>query len=162
MHVAVLAVLAAAAACGGSGDVTGPSGNTSGHGTVTATIDGVAYSGTVSSATLSGTTGLIITSNSADETRYVHIYLQPAAVGTFTPASGTAQSVQVNVVTNSNGTVTGRWLAPLDASAGWLSIESLGTSGVSGSFAFTLVPSTTAGTPNVNKAVTNGRFKATF
>jgi hypothetical protein len=74
-------------ACGG-GNPSGPSGGSgSDRGTVTATIDGVAYTGTVNLVTnINGV--LNIASNSSDRTRAI-AFAGPAAVGTSTVSAST-------------------------------------------------------------------------
>lgn len=159
-RLALIAALAATTACGGSNSTTSPSGGgqASGKGTITATIDGVAYTGTISSATIQSSGLLNIASNSADLTRSINFAVQPAAVGTF---SGASSAIQLNVITMSNNTVTGSWLTSLNFGSGSLTISSLSSTGVSGTFAFTAVPATPT-TPAANKVVTNGTFTATF
>lgn len=159
-RLSILAALVVTTACGGSNSTTSPSGGgqASGKGTVTATIDGVPYQGTVTSATLQSSGLLNIASNSSDLTRFVTFAVQPAAVGTF---SGASSAVQLNVITMNNNTVVGSWLTSLNFGSGSLTITSLSSTGVSGTFAFTAVP-VTASTPSGNKVVTNGTFTATF
>lgn len=159
-RLTILAAIVATTACGGSSSTTSPSGGgqASGKGTLTATIDGVAYTGTINSATLQSSGLLNIASNSSDLTRSVNFAVQPAAVGTF---SGASSAIQLNVITTSGGAVTGSWLTSLNFGSGSLTITSLSSTGVSGTFAFTAVPAT-ASTPSGNKVVTNGAFTATF
>jgi hypothetical protein len=147
------------AACGGDDkNSTGPgSGGSSSHGTLTASIDGVAYTGIVNTATLVNNT-INVASNSADLTRSVSFALSNAAVGTINVATS---PVQMSVITTNGTTTTGSWIASFGIGSGTLTIASLSSSGASGTFSFTAPPAT-ATTPAGNKVVTNGAFNVTF
>jgi hypothetical protein len=159
--VALAALLLVTMACG-SDSPAGPSsgsGSGSGKGTVTANIDGVAYTGSVNAAT--NTNGVLnVASNSADLTRAI-AFAAPAAVGTATVFLGSAVSFTAQ---NTNGSaVTGAWGAGGQFGSGTLTITSLTSTSASGTFSFTgvVTPGSPTGTTGT-KAVTNGAFTANF
>ncbi|HKT79912.1 MAG TPA: DUF6252 family protein [Vicinamibacterales bacterium] len=159
----VAAILIASISCGGGddggpADPSGGSGSGSGSkGTVTALIEGVSYSGAVNSAKITNGT-LNIASNSSDLTRAIAFALKNAAVGTYsTPNSEVSFTVQVT----NGATVTGAWGAGGQLGSGTLTISSISSSSVSGTFNFVgIVPAGSPGTGT--KTVTNGSFSATF
>ena len=152
-------------ACGG-GNPAGPDGSsasgsgTSNFGTLTAVIDGVAYTGVINSAT--NTNGVLrIASNSADWTRSV-AFAAPAAVGTVSVFLGSA--ISFGVMTTTGSTVIGSWAAAGQSGSGALTITSLTSSGASGTFSFSAppAPAGSGGQATGTKVVTNGSFTARF
>ena len=152
-------------ACGGA-NPAGPSesgsggSGTSNFGTLTATIDGVAYTGVINTATNSNGT-LRISSNSADLTRSVN-FAAPASVGTVTVSLSSA--ITMNVITTTGTTVIGSWGAAGQFGSGTLTIASLTGSGASGTFSFSAppAPAGSGGQATGTKVVTNGSFTARF
>lgn len=145
---------------GGSGSGSGGSG-TSNFGTVTATIDGVAYTGVIITASSSDGT-LRIASNSADLTRSINFSVRPATVGTTTVFLGSALSM--NVITTTGSTVIGSWAAGGGSGSGTITVASLTSTGASGTFSFSAppAPSGSGGQATGTKVVTNGSFTARF
>ena len=144
---------------GGSGSGSGGSG-TSNFGTLTATIDGVAYTGVINTATNANGT-LRISSNSADLTRSVN-FAARTGVGTIT-VSPTSE-ITFNVITTTGTTVIGSWGAAGQSGSGTLTVTSLTSSGATGTFSFTAppAPAPSAGQATGTKVVTNGSFTARF
>jgi hypothetical protein len=156
-------------ACGGgnSGAPSGSgssgssgSGSSSNRGTVNATIDGVAYNGIVNAASLTNG-NLNVASNSADLRVSIAFALSNAAVGTTTVSIQSALSMAV--VTTTGTTTIGNWNAGGTFGSGSLTISSLTSSRVSGSFSFNAVavPGASGGATGT-KVVTNGTFTANF
>ena len=142
----------------GSGSGSGGSGGSGGtRGTVTATVDGVAYTGAVNAASVNPSGNLNVASNNAALTLSVN-FAARAAVGT-TNINSTSTTV-MNVITTNGTTVTGSWAASALGGSGSLTIATLTSSSVSGTFSFTALPAS-AGTVGT-KTVTNGSFNATF
>lgn len=160
------ALLALTVGCGGGNPAQpsgggGGGGSTPNFGTLTAVIDGVAYTGIINSARITnGTLG--IASNSADLTRAISFAGKEAAVGTTTVSAATALSM--NVITTTGTTVTGSWAAAGQFGSGTLTISSLSATGASGTFNFSAPPApggSGAGATGT-KVVTNGAFTARF
>jgi hypothetical protein len=163
----VCAVVAATATCGGgnspaapsAGAGSGGSGGASGpnFGTLTATIDGVAYTGTINLAT--NVNGVLnIASNSADRLLSVNLATS-AAAGSQTISIANATVMQV-IATNGTA-VSGTWFASAVGGSGTLTITSINTTGASGTFSFNAVAGPTGGGAGT-KVVTNGSFSARF
>lgn len=158
MRIALGVVLALTVACGG-GNPPAPSG-VSNLGTVTATIDGVSYTGAVNTAS-SGNGTLRVSSNSADLTRSIN-FAGPAAVGTTTVSL--ASALTMNVLTTTGTTVIGSWGAAGNLGSGTLTVTSLTSTGASGTFSFSAPPAPggSGGQATGTKVVTNGSFTAQF
>lgn len=160
-------VLMLSIACGsspssptGSIGSSGGGGSTSGKGTLTATVDGVAYTGVINAATLTNG-NLNITSNNSALTLSVNFATSGAAVGTT--SINAASPMQMQVITTNGSTVTGVWFASAVGGSGTLTISSLSATGVSGTFSFVAVASPTSPLPVAGtKTVTGGTFSATF
>ena len=142
---------------GGSGQGGGSGGPN--RGTVTAVIDGVAYTGVVSTAT--NINGVInVTSNNAARTVSIN-FAGPAVVGTVSVNPQSALSL--NVITTTGTTVTGSWLAGGLFGSGTLNINTLTSAGASGGFAFAAVPPPAGGMGATGtKLVSSGAFNVTF
>jgi hypothetical protein len=162
----LIGLLVVSVACGG-GNSGAPSGSGSGSGsgsnlgTVNATVDGVAYNGIVNAASVVNGT-LNIASNSADRTVAVSFALKSVAVGT-TPVSPNSE-LSMNVLTTTGTTTIGSWAAAGTFGSGSLTISTLSSTRVTGSFFFNAVPVPGAGggAATGTKAVTNGTFTANF
>ena len=166
-------ILILSAACGGStsspsgssGQIGssgsgGSGGSASGKGTLTALVDGVAYTGVINAATLTNG-NLNIASNNTALTMSVNVATSGAAVGTTNINASSPLVMQAMTTNGSN--VTGVWIASQLGGSGTLTISALSSSGASGTFSFVGVPSSTSGIPTVgNKTVTSGVFTATF
>ena len=160
---AVGLLLALTIACGGGNPASPSSGGGSGSpnfGTLTAVIDGVAYTGVINSASSTNDT-LRIASNSSDLTRSITFAGRPAAVGTTTVAMG---ALAMNVITTTGTTVIGSWAAAGASGSGTLTVASLTSSGASGTFSFSAppAPAGSGGAATGTKVVTNGSFTARF
>jgi hypothetical protein len=179
LRIFVWILAALTLACGGGGSPTGPSGSggsgsgsgsgpggtggtggsggTPNRGTVTAFIDGVAYTGIVNSANFNQSGNVNLASNNSALTLSIN-FAARGAVGTTTinPTSTTV----LNVITTTGTTVIGSWSASGLGGSGTLTIATLTSSGMSGTFSFTAVPAS-AGTTGT-KTVTDGTFTATF
>ena len=157
------ALLALTMACGG-GNPTEPSGasgsGTPNFGTLTAIIDGVAYTGVINTAT--NTNGVLrISSNSTDLTRSVNVAAR-TGMGTITVSP--ASEITFNVITTTGTTVIGSWGAAGQSGSGTLTVTSLTSSGATGTFSFNAppAPAPSAGQATGTKVVTNGSFTARF
>lgn len=168
-RAAVGGLLALAMACGGGGNPASPSGGGgsgsggggAGRGTITAVVDGVAYTGIVNAATNINDT-INIASNTADLTRSISFAVRPAAVGTASTSAGSA--LTFGFITTNGSTVTGAWGAAFNMGSGTLTITSLTSTSVSGSFSFTAIPAPGASGAGATgtRTVTNGSFTAQF
>jgi hypothetical protein len=171
---AVAGLLVLTIACGGgnpaspsggsgssSGGGSGSGGGTSGKGTLTAVVDGVAYTGIVNAATNVNDT-INIASNTTDLTRSISFAVRPAAVGTTSTSLGGA--LTFGFIASNGTTVTGAWGAAGNLGSGTLTITTLTSTSVSGSFSFTAVPAPGASAQGATgtKTVTSGSFTAQF
>ena len=148
------------ASSGGIGSSGGSGGSSSSKGTLTALVDGVAYTGVINASTLTNGS-LNIASNNAALTLSVNFATSGAAVGTT--SINAASPLVMQVMTTNGSNVTGVWIASVIGGSGTLTISALSSSGVSGTFSFVGIPSTTSGIVTVgNKTVTSGVFTATF
>ncbi len=165
-----MALLMATVACGGDNPAgasgnpsngSGGSGSGSNRGTVTAVVDGVAYTGSANAASLTNGT-LNVASNNAALTVSVNFARTAAAVGTSTV--GLASPLTLNVITTTGSAVNGSWTAAAGSGSGTLTIATLTATGASGTFTFTAVPVPGVGGAGAtgNKVVTNGAFNVTF
>ena len=165
----VFALMVQTIACGGD-NPGGPSGSGSGsggssgsmnRGTVTAIIDGVSYTGVVNAASVIGAGNVNIASNNAALTLAIS-FAARAAVGT-TVINSTSTTV-LNVITTNGTTPTGSWAASALGGSGSLTIATLTSSSVSGTFNFVAVPAPPPSGLGATgtKTVTNGSFTATL
>ena len=140
---------------------TSGTGGTASKGTLTAIVDGVSYTGIINAASLTNG-NLNIASNNTALTLSVNLATSNAAVGTTNISASSPTTMQVMTTNGSN--VTGVWFASAIGGSGTLTITSLSSSGVAGTFSFVGTPLATSGvvTPTVNKTVTSGVFSATF
>jgi hypothetical protein len=123
---------------------------------LTAIVDGVAYAGTVSTATnLNGV--LNVASSNTALTLSVN-FATNAAVSTVTISFGVPTSM--NVIATNGSTVTGSWGAGGVLGSGTLTIATLTAAGASGTFRFDAVPMVAGSTGT--RVVTNGAFSVTF
>jgi hypothetical protein len=159
----VIYLCLAVAACGGGdgnpaqpgGSGSGSGGSLSTKGTLTCLVDGVSYTGGINSATY--TNGVLnIASNSASLTLAVG-FAARGGVGTIQVSSG---NVSVSVITTNGSTVTGSWLGTNIGGTGSVTINTLTSTGASGTFSFT-APAAGSGATGI-KTVTSGVFSATF
>ncbi len=146
-------------ACGSKDNPTGPSGGggggTSGPaaGTMTATIDGVAWSGTITVASIATGNNLVVsaTDRPGSPGMLTLVLNVPAQVGTQTVG---ATSLVTGALVQST---TVSWLAAGPTGAGSVTVSTLTSTTATGTFSFTLVANLGAGQ---NRAVTNGAFNA--
>ncbi len=155
-------------ACGGSNPASpsavpsaGASGGgvgtpVTGRGTITAQIDGVAFSGVATVAT--NQSGIFAAAASNGVGAITFGFGAVAAVGT-TPVNATSPT-NANLVVAS-GTSAQSWAASTAGGSGTLTITSITSVGASGTFAFTLVPVPGSGASGT-KSVTSGTFSVTF
>jgi len=156
------AALGTLAACGGSG--TGPSGN--GIGTFTAVIDGVAWSSDnislqVSSGGTVPGTQVITGSKLTGGQNYIALILTLgyiSAPGTY--PLGVNQGVVAGgsaILSSQTGSVLGIWNTGFSGSAGTVTITSLTSTRMAGTFQFTAPPQL-GSQASGNRVVTNGTF----
>lgn len=166
------------AACGGGGSPTSPTGGSSGggtggsggsgggtgggggaapnHGTITATIDGVAYSGVVRTAT--SQSGIFAIAAMNDQTNVGFGIGALAAAGT---TSISATSPTNALLTTSTGVPAVSWFASTSGGSGTLTISTITATGATGTFQFTMQPTPGTGASGT-RSVTNGSFTVTF
>ena len=165
MRKTLTLLLCSLAACGGGGSTTGPLGGTT-SGTFTATIDGQPWVSTTNQTASSGANGVpgIVTltgTKVVSATNYTTITLAlgylsgpgtyPLGVNQGTTAGGSG------LVFATQGTSIGTWSTNLLGNAGTVTITSLTSTRIVGTFQFTAPPqsfTTTTGT----RTVTNGAF----
>ena len=123
--------------------------------TVTASIDGVAFSGTVAIQATYNSSVLSIGAVGANQ-RQINIVIPSAtATGNYDLGAG-----RPGVVTVTFG-VQSSWTTTLAGGTGTVAVAAISASGARGTFSFTAVPA--AGTGSVgNKVVTNGAFDVKF
>ncbi|MBK6495012.1 MAG: hypothetical protein IPG05_07905 [Gemmatimonadetes bacterium] len=147
--------LAILTACGG-GSPTGPGGGGNGTDKVTASIDGQAFTGgtvlAVPVSTVPGSLGFQATQVVGSTARTIAVYLA------FIPGPGT-YPLGMNIGTSPGGTVSvtsgvSSFTTPLSGAAGSVTITSLTSTRVVGTFTFTA----TATTGSATTTVTNGVF----
>ena len=125
-----------------------------GAGTMTASIDGTAFSGTLAvQATRSG--NLLSISAVGSNTRQLSLNL----VGVTAPATIAIGAGSTSLGQYSTGTQT--WVSSLAGGSGSVVLTTLTSTHATGTFSFTAIPSTTTGATG-NKAITNGTFDVTF
>jgi len=170
--VLILPMLIAASACGG-GSPSQPSGSgssgsgtggntTPSKGTLTAVIDGRAYTGIVK--VVSRTDGYFgIAATNAALTLTVSFATTRPAVGTTTVADSLV-SMGVATTNGSSGATTGSWIATNISGSGSLTISTLTSSGATGTFNFTAAPAPPPSNVGATgtKVVSNGVFNVTF
>jgi hypothetical protein len=124
----------------------------SGRGTLTATIDGVAFSGSTVGAFVQG--GFVVTGDNAN-TGVVLSAFAPGGPGTFSFGSaGTLAGAEV-IVGNAE------WATVPGSTSGTLVLSTLTSTGASGTFSFTALPVPGTGATGT-KTVANGTFNVTF
>ena len=180
VQVLALCAVVLGAACGGGGSPTSPTGGSSGggtggtggsggsggsgggggaapnYGTITATIDGVAYSGIVRTAT--NQSGIFAIAAMNDQTNVGFGVGALAAVGT---TSISATSPTNALLTTTTGVPAVSWFASMSGGSGTLTISSINATGATGTFQFTLQPTPGTGASGT-RSVTNGSFTVTF
>jgi hypothetical protein len=158
LHVAaILLVLGALPGCGGGGGSVGGGGG-GGSGAFAATVDGQGWSGdTGVSATASASTpgtyilvGSRLLSGSTYRTLNLTLY-NIAATGTY--PLGVGPTVVGGIGTVTDGATT--WLTPLSGAAGTVTISTLSSSTIAGTFSFTATP---LGGGAGSRVVGNGSF----
>ena len=144
--------LALLAACGGDGN-SGPDG---GDADFTATIDGVQWTGSSQSTTAVGAQNgsfAIVGGSATSSGQYVTLTLYNIA-GPGTYAMGVGPTVPGGIGTV--GSTSGSYVTPLSGSAGSVTISSLTSNRIAGTFEFV------AGADPVTRAVTDGSFDLPF
>jgi len=161
-------LLLSLAACGGSSSSTGPTGGTGANGTFTATIDGAPWVSSTNqtaggSSAANAVPGLVTLTGTkiVSSTNYTTISLllgylsgpgtYPLGVNQATTAGG------AGIVSTASGSSFSTWSTNLTGSAGTVTITSLTSTRIGGTFQFTAPPqsfTTTTGT----RVVTNGVF----
>lgn len=150
LTTAVLSVTIAA--CGGD-DGTNNGGDD--DNTVTASIDGVAFSGTVSvQSSYSG--GVLTIGAVGANSRQINIVIPNAtAAGNFDLGAG-----RPGVITVTFG-IQSAWTTTQNGGTGTVALTAISATGAKGTFSFTAVPAPGTGTVG-NKVVTNGAFDVEF
>lgn len=157
-------LLIVATACRGGdnpaspGQETGTGGSVPNHGTVTAIVDGVAYSGIARQPTT--TSGILFVTSDTSALTVTITFIAPATVGTVTTDFHPMGSVVFHLTTRMGMVTTGTWSALLTQGSGTLTVASFSATGASGTFSFTALPTGAGATGS--KVVTNGAFNVTF
>ena len=140
------------AACGDSGTNDGGGDD---ENTVTASIDGVAFSGTVSvQSSYSG--GVLTIGAVGANQRQINIVIPNATTtGNYDLGAG-----RPGVVTVTFG-IQSAWTTGLTGGTGTVALTAISASGARGTFSLTAVPAAGTGTVG-NKVVTNGAFDVKF
>ena len=125
-----------------------------GAGSMSASIDGTAFSGTLAvTASRSGTTLSIAALGSNSRQLSLNL-VDVAATGNIAIGAGSASMAQY-----SSGAQA--WVSNVAGGSGTVVVTTLTSTRLAGTFSFTAVPSTTTGATG-NKAVTSGAFDVTF
>jgi hypothetical protein len=143
-------ILIAGTACGGgSGNPTAPPGSGSG-GTMTAQVNGSAWTATITKRAFTGGGGLITVQGQDGSNRIITIVARAAAPGTYSLAigNGLGHNALYTVAASS-------WSTLLQGGTGTFTITTFTTTQVTGTFSFTAI-SNVSGTAPVQ--VTNGQF----
>jgi hypothetical protein len=173
---AALALLLALSGCGGSnpGGPTGgasgtsggsgsPGGSSAGSGStlspgmMTATVDGVPFSGTITVAAIAAGNSLVVsgTSGLGTNSMLTIAVSAPAQIGTY--AVGPIGQLVGTLTAHTAVSATDGWLAAGPSGSGSLTISTLTSTGATGTFSFVLTPNVATGS---NRIVTNGAFNA--
>jgi len=155
-------VLGAMGACGGSGS-GGGGGPPPGSGAMTATIDGQAFASDAQRATATVSASapgayVLIGSKVASASDYVTVSVtlyNLAATGTYPLGVTGVVFGGVGSVTQQSGATFGTWLTPLSGASGTVTVSTLTSSRIAGTFSFTAAASLD---PTSIKSVTNGSF----
>lgn len=155
-------VLAAVGACGGGG-TNGGGGPPPGSGTMTATIDGQAFASDSQAATATATstipgsyflTGTKVTSTTNYLSLTIALY-NIAATGTYPLGVTSTIFGGIGGVYQQSTATVASWSTPLSGASGMVTVSTLTTSRIAGTFAFTAAP--TVGSTST-RIVTNGSF----
>lgn len=146
---------------GGSGSGSGSGGGSGGggvigRGTITAQIDGVAFTGVATAAT--NQSGIFAAAASNGPGTIALGFGALAAVGTT--SVGPTSPTNANMVATS-GSTGQSWAASTSGGSGTLTITSINATGATGTFSFTMIPVAGTGASGT-KSVTNGTFSVTF
>jgi Family of unknown function (DUF6252) len=167
----IVVLAACAAACGGSGgspaspsapsgggSTTPTPGGTTPNGTLSATIDGVPWTATVSVQTQFNNGILSFAGGDNRQTLSIAV---TANRGTGTYVAGVVDPQNIVVANLSTAGSAASWLSGPSLGTGSVTITSLTSTSASGTFTLTLAPSAGSGATG-NKALTNGVFNVTF
>jgi len=171
----LLALVGATAivACGSSDSPTSPSSSTSPgtatsssgtnqpvHGTMTARIDGVLWSATTSLTATFNNNLLAVTG--ADAVTSIAFTISAPGIGTYLiPGAAGAQAGNNALLMITQNATSASWAADFTKGSGTVTLTSLTSTTVSGTFAFTLAP--VAGTAATGgRTVTAGAFNINF
>lgn len=162
-----VAVIVGAAACGKKSP-TAPDGNTKtgcsvivgNKGTVTAQVDGSAFSGTTPTGGAVATQNTLTLFGHAQNDTTLTIGTVPT-VGTTTLGAGIVNGASISLQTRSCSAGTGLWMASIGGGSGTITVTTVSATGASGTFSGTLVAQPGSGAAG-NKVITNGQFNVTF
>ena len=141
---------------GGTGGSGGGGGGTApNHGTLTAVIDGVPYSGVVRTATSQSGIFAAAAMNDAN----VGFGIGALAVPGTTAISATSPTNAL--LTAGTGVPAMSWFASTSGGSGTLTISTITATGATGTFQFTMPPTPGTGASGT-RSVTNGTFSVTF
>jgi len=145
---AVFAALIATAACGGGSSPTGPQPGSASPGTMTAQVNGAAWTATVVKRAFFSS-GLL-TVQGSDGSRIITIVVRTSTTGSFSLAvgNGLGHNALYTVVPACN------WATGLGGS-GTVTISAISASNVSGTFSFTGISNISGTAP---ATITNGQF----
>ena len=169
LRLLTVILLLSTLSCGGGDDNAGnPSGSGSGSGnggpagnkgTITATIDNVAFNGfatIVKTEIQVGKNTLVISGGTADLKTQIG-FGAVAAVGT-TSVGGLSPTNALLTVTPGSAT----WQANINGGSGSVTIDTLTATTATGRFNFVMTPVPGSGATGNNKTVANGVFNVTF
>ena len=139
-------------ACGGDSP-TGPDTNLPANGTMSATVDGNAWTAIQIAAVNSN--GIVAISGSDASLLAVGFGFVGQTTGTYT--IGATSPANANVIDN----LTTTWTANSFQGSGVITVATLTATGASGTFNYTAPLASVTGTP-ATRVVTNGRFNVTF
>ena len=133
-----------------------PSPGATSRGTMSARINGVQWTAiAVNTATNIGNILSVGAADGSNPIQSIGFAVTPAAVGTYSLATGPSNAL-VQILTQN-----ALWQASILGGSGTITISTLTSTGVSGTFAFTAVPSQGT-TATGNRVVTDGVFNLTF
>lgn len=149
-RLTLVAVAVMAMACG---DKSGPT-ESVGAGSVTATIDGAAFSGSLS-VQATRTSNVLSIGAVSNNSRQINFALfGVTTTGTVPVGAGAASTITYTDVTKA-------WVTSLVGGTGSVTITTLTANRAVGTFSFTAIPSANTGATG-NKVVTNGSFDVKF
>ena len=162
-----------ASACGGSSPTSPTSSTTSGStttttptpknatGTMTGTVDGAAFTPSLVQIATNGFTFAVTTGGTVGSSLVVIGFgVATNAPGTFAITSGANRAILQTV--SSTGVATATWTAEVSQGSGTVTFTTLTTTSASGTFEFTMQPSSVTGPAGTGTKTVKGTFNLTF